>query len=229
MAAERAGGRRASDKPVVVIFLSADPASITRNGVSAAAYLAQAADMAVALARGEQPQFDGDRAISNDIRRRTSPISLSGNVDQPARAASSPAARYSVARGHWCIALRGSRFLQHTGEGQRVVRHPQNQENTIVRHGDDEFPRADRIHDRPVPEDARIPRRGRRPDHRRRAVFDIVVLGYGSADDRPPNCSRSSGRLGPRPEPENRNVAFIGYVCGTDLDPQDRAKSVKPD
>ena len=25
---------------------------------------------------------------------------------------------------------------------------------------------------------------------------------------------------------EGRTVAFIGYVCGTDLDPQDRAKSV---
>ena len=42
----------ASAKPVVVIFLGADPASITRKGVYGAAYLAQAADMAVALAKG---------------------------------------------------------------------------------------------------------------------------------------------------------------------------------
>ena len=42
----------ASAKPVVVIFLGADPASITRNGVHGAAYLAQAADMAVSLAKG---------------------------------------------------------------------------------------------------------------------------------------------------------------------------------
>src|SRR6185369_5884340 len=42
----------ASAKPVVVIFLGADPASITGKGVHGAAYLAQAADMAVSLARG---------------------------------------------------------------------------------------------------------------------------------------------------------------------------------
>ena len=40
----------ASAKPVVVIFLGADPAQVTRKGVYGAAYLAQAADMAVALA-----------------------------------------------------------------------------------------------------------------------------------------------------------------------------------
>ena len=44
----------ASAKPVVVIFLGADPASITRNGVHGAAYLAQAADMAVALVEGRR-------------------------------------------------------------------------------------------------------------------------------------------------------------------------------
>ena len=41
----------------------------------------------------------------------------------------------------------------------------------------------------------------------------------------PLNCSRSSGRRGRKPGPK-ATVAFIGYVCGTDLDPQDRAKSV---
>ena len=57
VAAEVLAAAEASDKPVVVIFLGADPASITRNGVYGAAYLAQAADMAVELARGEQPQL----------------------------------------------------------------------------------------------------------------------------------------------------------------------------
>ena len=55
MAAKVLSAAEASDKPVVVIFLGADPASITRNGVYGAAYLAQAADMAVELARGEEP------------------------------------------------------------------------------------------------------------------------------------------------------------------------------
>ena len=55
VAAKVLAAAEASDKPVVVIFLGADPASITRNGVYGAAYLAQAADMAVELAGGEQP------------------------------------------------------------------------------------------------------------------------------------------------------------------------------
>ena len=58
----------ASAKPVVVIFLGADPSSITRNGVHGAAYLAQAADMAVALAKGGKPSA-APIAVSNETRR----------------------------------------------------------------------------------------------------------------------------------------------------------------
>ena len=54
VAAKVLAAAEASAKPVVVIFLGADPASITRNGVHGAAYLAQAADMAVSLAKGVQ-------------------------------------------------------------------------------------------------------------------------------------------------------------------------------
>ena len=60
----------ASAKPVVVIFLGADPASITRNGVHGAAYLAQAADMAVALAQGEaSQQRSADHAVERNAAK----------------------------------------------------------------------------------------------------------------------------------------------------------------
>src|SRR5215813_13940087 len=58
----------ASAKPVVVIFLGADPASVTRKGVYGAGYLAQAADMAVALAKGSEATAT-PVAISNEMRR----------------------------------------------------------------------------------------------------------------------------------------------------------------
>src|SRR5436190_1685271 len=58
----------ASAKPVVVIFLGADPSSITRKGVYGAAYLAQAADMAVALAKGS-PASAAPIALSSETRR----------------------------------------------------------------------------------------------------------------------------------------------------------------
>ena len=64
----------ASAKPVVVIFLGADPDSITRNGVHGAAYLAQAADMAVALAKGENPARK-PIALTNEMQRKITEVS----------------------------------------------------------------------------------------------------------------------------------------------------------
>src|SRR5579872_3346243 len=58
----------AASKPVVVIFLGADPAGISRTGVHGAKYLAQAADMAVALASGKAPAA-GQLAVSDEVRR----------------------------------------------------------------------------------------------------------------------------------------------------------------
>src|SRR6185436_5696783 len=64
----------ASAKPVVAIFLGADPASITGKGVYGAAYLSQAADMAVALAKGEPPQAKAI-AVSVDVQRKIKALS----------------------------------------------------------------------------------------------------------------------------------------------------------
>src|SRR6185436_2143107 len=71
----------ASAKPVVAIFLGADPASITGKGVYGAGYLAQAADMAVELAKGEAPQA---RAIvvSIDAQRKIKDLSRSMAASQ---------------------------------------------------------------------------------------------------------------------------------------------------
>ena len=66
VAAAVLGAAEASAKPVVAIFLGADPDSITRNGVHGAAYLSQAADMAVALAKGEKPERRAHRADERD-------------------------------------------------------------------------------------------------------------------------------------------------------------------
>ena len=66
VAAAVLGAAEASAKPVVVIFLGADPSTITRNGVYGAAYLAQAADMAVALAKGQTRKQRGHRGVERD-------------------------------------------------------------------------------------------------------------------------------------------------------------------
>ena len=71
----------ASAKPVVVIFLGADPSSITRKGVHGAAYLAQAADMAVALAKDGTAKAS-PIAVSNEARRVISDLACSMARDQ---------------------------------------------------------------------------------------------------------------------------------------------------
>ena len=59
-------------------------------------------------------------------------------------------------------------------------------------------------------------------------LFD-VVLGYGShrrSDRR--SCSAPSIRQGQGDARKAARLAFIGYVCGTDQDPQDRDQASWP-
>ena len=74
VAAAVLGTAAACSKPVVAIFLGADAASITRNDIHGADYLAQAADMAVALAKSQNPQRKAIQ-VSNEARRKIKEVS----------------------------------------------------------------------------------------------------------------------------------------------------------
>ena len=225
VAADVLAAAEASDKPVVVIFLGADPASITRNGVYGAAYLAQAADMAVALARGEQPS-SAEITVSNDMRRTLRDLAR----------AMAPSQRYVrgiFSGGTFCFEAQ----LVHRSFGIGAYSNTPvkgntalsdirtSQENTIVDMGDDEFTQG-RPHPMidPSQKDARI--RGEVADPTTAVVLFDVVLGYGSADDPSAELISVIGTSKAKARSEGRTVAFIGYVCGTDSDPQDRAKIV---
>ena len=182
VAARVLAAAEASAKPVVVIFLGADPASITRNGVYGAAYLAQAADMAVALAKG------GEAARSARSRCRTRCGARSAGW--PARwrrasvmcAAFSPAAR-SASRRSSSTLRRASRAFSNTptAGNRQLENNGKSQENTIIDMGDDEFTQG-----RPHPmidpslRDARI--REEVADPTTAVVLFDVVLGYGASD-----------------------------------------------
>ena len=56
-------------------------------------------------------------------------------------------------------------------------------------------------------------------------LFD-VVLGYGSATDPTAGLIGVIGSGKAKAQSEGRHVVFIGYVCGTDQDPQNRAAIV---
>jgi succinyl-CoA synthetase alpha subunit len=216
----------ATDKPVVVIFLGADPAGITRNGVYGAAYLAQAADMAVALLKGK-PAAAAEVDIAPNQRRK---------LDDVARAMA-PSQRF--ARGIFC----GGTFCfetqlilaaaGHTAESNAPVKGndtPQDiarsRGNTVLDMGDDAFTQG-----RPHPmidpslRDARV--RAEADDPTTAVIVFDVVLGYGASADPAKGLVGAIGASAAKARAAGRRIAFIGHVCGTDADPQNRVAIVR--
>ena len=215
----------ASAKPVVVIFLGADPASITRHGVHGAAFLAQAADMAVSLAKGDvttpAPMAISERNATHAERScprhgtGAAPCAghfLGGHLFSEAQLIHAAAGIRAFSN----IPTAGNAPLQSKGKSH---------ENTIIDMGDDEFTQG-----RPHPmidpslRDARI--RDEVADPTTAVVLFDVVLGYGSAADPTAGLLGVIGSARATAKSAGRTVAFIGYVCGTDSDPQDRGQIV---
>jgi FdrA protein len=212
-------------KPVVAIFLGADPASITRNGVYGAAYLAQAAEMAVALANGKVPRADAI-AVGSEMQRQLKDRSR-------AMAPTQRHVRGIFSGGTFCFeaqlihaAAGFSAFSNTPTTGNQTLEQVgQSRENTIIDMGDDEFTQG-----RPHPmidpslRDARI--RQEAGDPSTAVILFDVVLGYGSAADPTAGLIGAIGTASAKARGEGRRIAFIGYVCGTDQDPQNRASIV---
>src|SRR4029077_3587967 len=99
------------------------------------------------------------------------------------------------------------------------------QDNTIIDMGDDKFTQG-RPHPMidPSQRDARI--RDEVSDPTTAVVLFDVVLGYGSADNPTAGLPSAVGSARAKGKAGGRPIAFIGYVCGTDQDPQDRSKVV---
>src|SRR5208283_59259 len=215
VAAAILGAAEASAKPVVVIFLGADPSTITRNGVYGAAYLAQAADMAVALA-GDQHPSGGDVAVSSEMRRRLTDAARG-------MAPSQQFVRGVFSGGTFCFeaqllhAAYGVTAYSNTPtDGNHILeRITQSQDNTIIDMGDDEFTQG-----RPHPmidpslRDARI--RQEAGDPTTAVVLFDVVLGYGSSLDPVAGLLGIIGTSRAAAKAAGRTVVFICYVCGTD-------------
>jgi FdrA protein len=200
---------RASGKPVVVSFVGAAPGPIETAGAFPAATLADAARLAVALARGEpeagpppaarDPLLAGARARPGRLaasQRRVRGLYSGGTLCQEAKlilaAGDAAAAHTAIERGHSVIDL-----------------------------GDDAFTVG-----RPHPMiDFRL-----RNEHIAAAAADPttavilldVVLGYGAHPDPAgalvPAIDDARGRSG------GRAVAFVASVCGTAGDPQNLAR-----
>ena len=198
----------ASAKPVVVIFLGADPTSITRNGVHGAAYLAQAADMAVSLARGNKASAT-PIAVSNEMRR-----TLAEHAH-----AMAPSQRYVrgvFSGGTFCFEAQ----LIHQAAGIKAFSNTptagnapltgdgKSRENSIIDMGDNKFTQG-RPHPMidPSQRDARI--RDEIDDPTTAVVLFDVVLGYGSSVDPTAGLPGVVGSARARAKAAGRPVTFI--------------------
>jgi FdrA protein len=225
VAAAVLGAAEACSKPIVAIFLGADAGSITRNGVHGADYLAQAADMAVALAKGQTPQRKAI-ALSSEAQRKIKEVSQ----------AMAPGQRYVrgiFSGGTFCYeaqlihAAAGITVFSNapTAGNRKLENVDKSVEHTIIDMGDDEFTQG-----RPHPmidpslRDTRV--REEIADPSTAVVLFDVVLGYGASAEPTAGLTGCIGRAKAKAHTEGRRVAFIGYVCGTDQDPQNRAAIV---
>jgi len=212
-----------SGKPAVVHFLGAAPRSVRGAGLHAAQSLAEAADIAVALAQGSErtasppapndSRADHERVLDGlaPMQRIVRGLFTGGTFCYEAQLAflrrGLPCR--SNAPVHGALPLDGS-----TGD------------HVFIDMGDDEYTRG-----RPHPMiDPSLRNRAIREAAGDPAIaillFDLV-LGYGShpspADDLADalrDAQRSAALQG-------RKLVSIGHVCGTDGDPQDRAAQIR--
>ena len=121
-----------SAKPVVVIFLGADPASIKGEGVYGARYLAEAADMAASLAKGGEARA-APIALSNEAQRALAGVARGMTASQRyvRGVFSGGTFCYEAQLVHAAAGVR--RILQHADGGQPATEE-QRQESTELHH-----------------------------------------------------------------------------------------------
>ena len=204
---------RQAGKPVVVNFLGADPKVLAASNLHAAKTLEDAAVTAVALAAGRQPDDVGFAALSVDVPRP------------------GPAQRYVrglYSGGTFCseAALLLSEHVAPVysntpiGGAEPLADIWHSRAHTLIDLGDDVFTRG-----RPHPmidhrlRNERIAIEARDPQT---AVLLLdVVLGYGSHPDPAAAMAPAVAAAIAQAAEAGRRLAVIGFVCGTEADPQD--------
>jgi len=206
-AASRAG------KPVVVNFVGAAPDSIRGANLYPVVTLEEAAQAAVALARGRKP------APQRAPRLR---------VKRPRFAATQRYVRGLFSGGTFCYEaslLLGERLGRVWSNAplraeDRLDDVWKSREHTLVDLGDDEFTRG-----RPHPMiDHRL--RNERmvkeaADPQTAVILFDVVLGHGAHADPAAAMAPAIQAARKRASAGRRVIAFVGSVCGTPADPQD--------
>ena len=203
---------RKAGKPVVVNFLGTDPKLPAASNLHAAKTLEDAAVIAVALSAGRQPDDVGFAALSVDVPRP------------------GPAQRYVrglYSGGTFCseAALLLSEHVAPVysntpiGGAEPLADVWHSRAHTLIDLGDDVFTRG-----RPHPmidhrlRNERIAIEARDPQT---AVLLLdVVLGYGSHPDPAAAMAPAIAAAIAQAAEAGRRLVVIGFVCGTEADPQ---------
>jgi FdrA protein len=202
----------ATGKPVVACFLGAEAQSVERANVVAASTLEEAAGMAAALARGQRPSRASAELPVFDIPRF-----------KPGQAY----LRALYSGGTFCY--EATLLLSNAGHGiysntpvggaRELTDVWHSQAHTLIDLGDDAFTRG-----RPHPmidhrlRNERLLREAADPEVR--AILFDVVLGYGAHADPSAEMLPALGQANAIAQRDGRTIAWVGFVCGTEQDPQ---------
>ncbi len=220
VAARVLAAARKARKPVVVNFVGGARAAIKGANLHFASTLEEAARGAVALARG--------RAPTSRAAARVSPRLL---TTVPRLAATQRYVRGLYSGGTFCYeasALLGAALGEvrsnasvdprmHLADVWKSVGH------TVVDLGDDDFTRG-----RPHPmidhnlRNERLLKEAADPEVA--VILLDVVLGYGAHPDPAQEMVPTIAKARALAARKRRRIAFVGFICGTDADPQDFAR-----
>jgi succinyl-CoA synthetase alpha subunit len=205
---------RKAAKPVVVVFIGADPARLTGGNVHGARTLEDAAYTAVALAQGELRE-------ARHAEDSTSPTGV------PRFAARQRYIRGLFSGGTFCyeaVLLLDERLRDlYSNTPARPAGALSDlwhsHHHTLIDLGDDLFTRG-----RPHPmidyrlRNERIVKEA--ADAETAVILLDVVLGYGSHADPAAELVPAIGRARAVASAQGRNLVFVAHVCGTQGDPQ---------
>jgi FdrA protein len=215
----------AAGKPVVVHFLGAKPSALPA-GLHAATSLRHAADMAVALARGEAPTPFDAKPSAQEVVAIEQVAARMATTQGAVRALFTggtfcyEAQLAFIARGLACSSNAPAQGALEYDDRRPSAGH------VFLDLGDDDYTRG-RPHPMidPALRDAAVRAQG--ADARAAAILFDVVLGYGSHDNPARGLALALADAQREAHGQGRTLALIGHVCGTDADPQDKAAQVR--
>jgi succinyl-CoA synthetase alpha subunit len=218
VAAKILAAARRAKKPVLVNFLGTGPTSIRGRNLHPAKTLEDAACAAVALSRGKAPK----RAPQMKIER----------LPRPGRGQKYVRGLYSGGTFCYEAALLLGEALSPVysntpvGKAAKLDDVWKSKANTVIDLGDDLFTRG-----RPHPMIDHRLRNDRflaeAADPETAVILLDVVLGYGSHENPAGEVATAIGKARARAAKAGRRVAFVGFVCGTEGDPQGFAAQEK--